>query len=98
MVAAPGCSNVMSPVTVTVATAVFDEDHVAVAVTSWMVPFANVAFALSWLVCPTAGTVPSTAREDVEGAVEWLHAERREPAASSRRTDVTALFPITFSI
>lgn len=39
-----------SPVADTVAAAGFDDDHVARALTSWRVPFDNVALAINWLV------------------------------------------------
>jgi hypothetical protein len=41
---------VTSPLGDTVATAGFDDDHVARVLTSWSVPFDNVALAINWLV------------------------------------------------
>jgi hypothetical protein len=72
MSAAPSCVTLSNPPDVTVATAGLDDDHVDSAVTSCMVPFDSVAFAVNWLVWPTTGTVPVTVMDDVLGAVGLL--------------------------
>ena len=69
MVVVPRPVALTRPVADTVATAGFEDDHEASAVTSWVVPFESVAVAVSWLVCPIAArdAVPVTAMEDVVG-------------------------------
>ena len=67
--APPNCTSLSSPLAVTVATAMFDDDHVASVVTSRTVLLDNIAVAVNWLVCPRIGTVPETAIEDVVGSV-----------------------------
>lgn len=55
MSASPARTAVTRPELSTVATNVFDELHVAIVVTVWLVPFANFATALAWVDCPTVG-------------------------------------------
>ena len=52
IVALPGVSTLSNPPDVTVATAVFEDDHVACIVTSCVVPFDSVAFAVNCLSDP----------------------------------------------
>src|SRR5262245_18036275 len=71
MLTVPAATPVTTPAADTVASATFDEDQVAAAVTSCVVPFDIVATAENCDDAPTAGTVPVTAIEAiVEGDVE----------------------------
>src|SRR4051794_31350715 len=60
---------VSEPVEDTVATAVFDETHVACVVTLWVVPLEKVAVAMNGLEPPTAGGLPLSATELTEDVV-----------------------------
>jgi hypothetical protein len=62
-----------------------EDDHVAAAVTFCVVPFDRVAVAASWLVWPTPGTAPVTAREEVDVAAVGLllpHEDNKVPTAT----------------
>jgi hypothetical protein len=71
MLTLPGATPVTRPLADTVASALFDDVHVAVLVTSCVVPSDSVATAENWDVPPIAGAAPVTAIDaTVDGAVE----------------------------
>src|SRR5262245_27129221 len=86
MVDAPALIPVTTPLGETVAADVFDDDHVARLVTSWVVPPDIVAVAVNWEAAPIAGTVPATATDVtvVAAVVESPHAAAT--TASTRTT------------
>jgi hypothetical protein len=88
IVTAPLVTAVTRPEDDTVATALFDDVHVAVLETSWVVPPDNVATAENCAELPTAGTVPVTATvETVVAEVGvLLQAPSVKPRASTNRT------------
>src|SRR5256885_8190816 len=67
--ASPRPTPATFPLLETVTTAVFDDCHVACAVTSCVVPFDSDAVAVNCAVSPTAGAVPVIVSEFVVGAV-----------------------------
>ena len=71
--AVPLPTAVTSPLDETVATAVFDELHVDVLLTSCVVPLVNVTVAVNCAVDPTAGTSPVTATVDTGHRRDWRH-------------------------
>src|SRR5690348_6966635 len=88
MVTLPLVRAVTSPLDDTVATAEFEDDHVAVLDTSCVVPFSIVAVAANCDAVPTAGMVPDTATVETVVAVFGLslHAPMVNPSASTKRT------------
>jgi hypothetical protein len=62
--ASPSLTTVTLPLPLTVAIAAFDDDHVARAVTSWALRFANLAIAINCAVWPMPGARPLTETDD----------------------------------
>jgi hypothetical protein len=88
MVVVPGVTAVTSPIADTVATAGFDDDHVARVLTSWRVPFDNVALAINWLVRlpPLREGFPVTVTEETVGlGVAGVGLEDPEQATAATR-------------
>jgi len=75
--AVPLAMDVTAPVEETVATAVFEDVHAEVDVTSCDVPLASMAVAVNCVVKPTAGAVPATT------TVETAVAEVGDPQATT---------------
>ena len=65
--ASPAATPVTTPVEDTVATAAFDDCHVAWLVTFCVVPFDRLAVAVNCAVAPTAGADPVTATDETVG-------------------------------
>jgi hypothetical protein len=98
MLTVPAPTPVTIPVDDTVASAVLDDVHVAVLVTSCVVPFDIVAVATNWDVAPTAGVVPVTAMDDtVEGAVDDPHATAPTTSGSASAIEITRRICMLFS-
>src|SRR5262245_15205149 len=93
MATVPAPTPVTSPVDDTVASAVLLDVHVAVLVTSCVVPFDIVAVAVNWDVAPTVGTVPVTAMDEtVVGDVEEPpHATAAITSGSANTIEITRL-------
>jgi hypothetical protein len=64
MSASPARTLVTIPLLLTVAMAVFDEDHVASVVTLAVVPFDSVAVNRNCALAPTTGAVPLTETDE----------------------------------
>jgi hypothetical protein len=92
---APLASAVTVPVADTLATAVFDDDHVAEPVTSSETPPTSVATALNCVDDPTPGATPETTTVEtlVAEVGELPHAATESPAARvNRRTTNDRIF------
>src|SRR5437867_231921 len=68
MSASPAATPVTTPLALTLATPLFDEDHVAVLVTDCVVPSDKAAAAENCEVAPARGADPETATETTVGA------------------------------
>ena len=83
--ASPAATPVTSPLALTLATPLFDEDHAAVVVTDCVVPSDKVAVAANCAVAPARGADPETATDTTMGATvdEGAEVDRALPAQPS---------------
>jgi hypothetical protein len=86
--AVPVPTAVTTPLDETVATALLNDTHVAMLVTSCVVPSLNVTVEVNCEVEPVRGTVPVTLMLDnvvADTAVELLHADTHTPVMATGR-------------
>ena len=97
--ALPSPTAVTRPDAETVATAVFDDDHVAVVVTISILPSDIVATAVYCDDAPTAGALPVTVTVDTTvGEVAELHALANTPNARTIAMALPTVHACTFRL